>query len=77
MLPFTPVASSFDKEKAFWGCLQGFCPTIYSLRLAAQLHRNMEKGSRSVLFAAAFLFQGETYNIPDTVNREKGVGLKL
>lgn len=37
----------------------------------------MEKGSRSVLFAAAFLFQGETYNIPDTVNREKGVGLKL
>lgn len=46
---------------------------MYGLKLAAQLHRNMEKGSRSVFFAAAFLFQGETCNIPDTVNREKGV----
>lgn len=77
MLSFTPEVSSFDKEKGFWGCRQGFWLTVYCLRPAAQLYRNMEKGNRSVLSAAAFLFQGETCNIPTTVNREKGVGVKL
>lgn len=74
---FTPEVSSFDKEKGFWGCLQGFWLTVYCQRLAAELCRNMEKGNRSVLSAAAFLFQDETCNIPNTVNREKGAGLKL